>query len=96
MDIQNGDYRVWADTQIFKELAGGEVTDAELALLDKNAKDRYRWYRDEANGYIAFSFCDYDQKRDDTFGNNLVDALNKLGSDCWYLGNENEEYVFVN
>lgn len=88
-------FRTGADTQIYKELAGGEVTEEELEMIKTASNGAYKMYRDEANGYTAFSFSDYDQKEDRLFGDLLIFHLKDL-NDFWFLGDENEEYVFVN
>lgn len=90
--------RTYDDTQILKE--HNPVTEEELALLQKLAGDRkVVQYVDFANDFQAFSL-NYSQKEDDKWGMGIVDALNdivdKNGEDgWWFLGDLEEEYVFV-
>jgi len=83
-------YRVYDCSEIFKDFEeGGEVTEQEIELIKKYSPE-YKYNEDEANGYTAFAlnFFDKDKAWD------LVLELDEL-SDGWYLGDEDEEYVFV-
>jgi hypothetical protein len=60
----------------------------ESELIIKGCKS-YRYYEDCANDMIAFAL---DLNREDA--DKLVNELNEI-DDSWYLGDEDEEYVFV-
>ena len=91
--------RTYDDTQIFKE--GLQVTTEELDSLKSLTEGKdYRYYDDTANGIYAFSF-NHSQRNDEDFGMGIVNALNDLAEKkgdygCWFLGDLDEEYVFVN
>lgn len=75
-------------TEIFKEHPEGLVRMEEVDLI-KQASPEYRFHTDIANGYVAFALAVTRKKADE-----LVNELNKI-TDCWFLGDENEEYVFI-
>ena len=85
-------YRVYDCSEIFKEYNGDtvEVSETELKLIKTYSPD-YKTYDDTANGYMAFALDFKDE--DKAF--ELVDKLNEI-SDEWFVGDETEEYVFVN
>lgn len=83
-------YRVYDCSEIFKDFdEGGKVTQNELNIIKKYSPD-YKEYEDEANGYTAFALNFFDE--DKAF--DLVDELNNI-SNGWYVGDKDEEYVFV-
>ena len=83
-------------TEIFKQDADGKMLFQEAELL-KDKCPRYCFYVDRANGYIAFYLNNV--SREDA--SNLVDELNAICDEHkqvtnWFVGDEDEEYVFVN
>ena len=74
-------------SQIFKEC--DKVSEKELDIIKKYSPE-YKRHDDPANGYVAFAlnFDDGDTADD------LVWELNEV-DDLWFVGDENEEYVFV-
>lgn len=82
--------------EFFKEDADGRMLFQEAELL-KERCPRYCFYVDRANGYIAFCVSSFTM--DDA--NELVDELNEICEEHgqtanWFVGDEGEEYVFVN
>lgn len=95
--------RTHADTQIFKEFTyGEEIMSKEEAQLLKEAGNSVAYFsnlQDDANEIFAASFS-VDQKENPTWGDNLVDKLNDIcveqGKEPkWFLGDADEDYVFV-
>lgn len=84
------------DTQIYKT---GEATEWEKHIIDTCNPDVYKRVNDDnANGYYAVSLP-IDQNETD-IGEILVDLLNALAEyrkekPQWYLGDPEEEYVFI-
>lgn len=85
-------------SEIFKEYVNGEypdhyVTKEEWDKVKALVGDNYRYCDDQANGYfaIALPMVDYDT------ADQLVNELNNMLDDeqCWYVGDPDEEYVFV-
>ena len=74
--------------EIFKEHTDGLVRMEEVDLITQTSPN-YKFYTDLANGYVAFALTITREKADE-----LVGKLNEI-TDCWFLGDENEEYVFV-
>lgn len=76
------------NVEIFKESEYHlSVAEAKIIIPVMQA-----YYEDKANGYLAFALNL--KSRDQAF--DLVDALNDLGESCWNVGDEDEEYVFIN
>lgn len=82
------------NTEIYKEAYGGKITMGEINLIMLAGK--WKYYDDRANGIIAFHMIDLTREEAD----NLVDDLNGIsetedGEFNWYLGDPDEEYVYV-
>jgi ACT domain-containing protein len=86
--------RTYNCSEIFKE--GTTLTMKEVNAIMVSSPS-FKFYEDNANGIVAFALEYNDEEKADE----LVDNLNKiceekgLGAD-WYLGDNEEEYVFVN
>lgn len=85
--------RVYDCSEIFKEGENVEVSQREFDIIKKYSPE-YKCNDDKANGYfaIALDFLDYDKAME------LVDELNNIDSSKpseWFVGDEDEEYVFV-
>ena len=83
------------NVEIFKECEDGKLSMEEVAVI----KDiYYRYFNDRANGYVAFALSNFYSREDaDNFVDKLNDICVKLGEEPnWFLGDEEEEYVFVN
>lgn len=87
------------NVEIFKECEDGKLTMEEVDLILIVSGKSFKFYNDRANGYIAFAL---DETRcDRTDADILVNILNELcermhNEPNWFLGDEGEEYVFVN
>lgn len=95
MEEEIEDYRTYADTQIYIEDRWPTLD--EWLIISGHGPIRY--LDDYANGYIAISFNNYNQQKDETFGEAIVDKLNDLAyqkgeEGLWWLGYKYEEYVF--
>lgn len=77
------------DIEIYKE---SDILTLSVAEAKMIIPIMYAYFEDNANGYLAFAL-DL-ENRDQAF--EFVDILNEIGEPCWYVGDENEEYVFVN
>ena len=77
------------NVEIFKE--SDFVLDTELSTI-KSFCDVVSRFDDDANGIIAFHLnCGTELAED------IVDELNKdLDNPSWYVGADDEEYVYVN
>lgn len=77
------------NVEIYKE--GFEVLQTELNIISSMTHINHR-YNDTANEIIAFDLdCDRNTAED------IVDVLNDNNEyGLWYLGAEDEEYVYVN
>ena len=85
------------DTQFYKE---GEPTEWEKHIIDTCNPEVYKRVNDDTeNGYYAVALP-IDQNETD-IGEILVDLLNSLAEyknekPAWYLGDPEEEYVYIN
>ena len=79
--------RVYNCSEIFKESLN--VTEEEINVIKKFSQE-YKYNQDKANGYTAFAL-DFD---DESKANKLVCELNNINDD-WYVGDQDEEYVFT-
>lgn len=84
-------------SEIFKEYDNemffGTLTYLEVMALADAMKGGYSFYLDPANGYLAMALP---IDREDA--DRVVSELNvteKTNHGTWYLGDEDEEYVFV-
>lgn len=96
-------YRTYDDTQIYLDVNEREgvlpLVD-EIFLIKAKSDNHYKEYHDKANGLYAFSIPHISQYEDEDFAEELVDELNELAEKtgagaCWYVGDIDEEYVFV-
>ena len=78
------------NVEIFKECDNCLMQVRELELIQKYSP-KYKYYEDFANGYIAFAL-DVDRNKADELVDELIEVS---GGSAWYLGDEEEEYVFV-
>ena len=80
---------MYGNVEIFKE--GNSVTNEEIGKIYEICRI-IRSYNDTANEIVAFDLaCDTNTAED------IVDALNEMGENAsWYVGAEDEEYVYVN
>lgn len=81
------------DIEIFKQCEGGKLTMKEMEIISKLY---YRYNDDRAQGYVAFALNITD--REEAF--DIVDRLNEVAESngegaCWWVGDEEEEYVFT-
>jgi hypothetical protein len=82
-------------TEILKQYVNNEypdnyVTKEEWDKIKSLVGDEYRYYDDKANDYFAIALLvDFDT------ADTLVDELNEI-NECWFVGDPDEEYVFVN
>ena len=84
---------IYGNTEIYKD--NDVVTETEVAKILEFC-EIYGRYNDTANSLVAF-----DLKCDDDTAEKIVDTLNEMaennGEDgLWYIGDETEEYVYVN
>lgn len=87
--------RTYNCSEIFKETETGLLTMKEVDAIQR-VSPSYKFCEDLANGIVAFALDFKDEEKADE----LVDTLNEIceskGMPCdWYLGDEDEEYVFV-
>lgn len=85
--------------EIFKQYINNEypdnyVTEKEWEVIKETVGNDYRTYDDKANDLYAIAIPLNDDNAD-----NLVQRLNELCENedewCWYLGDTEEEYVFI-
>ncbi len=85
--------RYFNGVQIFKQCQDGRLTMKEVQII---SEQEYRHNDDRANGYVAFALDLAD--REAAF--DIVDRLNEVAEangeeSCWWVGDEDEEYVFT-
>ena len=85
--------RTYNCSEIFKEGITLTMKEVDAILISSPS---FKFYEDNANGIVAFAL----EYNDDEKADNLVDRLNQICESNgrpadWYLGDKDEEYVFV-
>lgn len=87
--------RTYKCSEIFKVTSSGLLTMKEVDAIQR-VSPSYKFNEDLANGIVAFALDFKDEKVADV----LVSQLNEICEDKnmspnWYVGDEDEEYVFT-
>lgn len=84
------------NVEIFKECEDCKLRPTEMDLIMQWSDNSFRFYEDYANGYVAFALANCDREDADNLVGRLNRRCERKGEEPnWYLGEEGEEYVFV-
>lgn len=81
------------NVEIYKENEDGLLSMEEVEVIAGHVND-YKYNTDRANGYVAFALSGVSRDEADALVSELNEISQEIGG-AWFLGDEDEEYVFV-